>query len=67
MIWPLAPAVCEGALARVSGLERDQNPYDVSNAEDRYDAWVWGWLYANRLLELNFEHLEAGGWEDEAA
>jgi hypothetical protein len=67
VIWPLAPPTVEGALARVSGVERAENPYDSANAPERYAAWRWAWLYADRLLELNLEHQTAGWFnEDEA-
>jgi hypothetical protein len=68
MIWPLAPSCVEGALARVSGLDEDENPYDSINAPERHRTWSWAWFYADRLLDLNVEHL-ADTWfnEDEAA
>ena len=68
MIWPVGPSCVEGALARVSGVDRTDNPYDTVNAPERHRTWVWAWLYADRLLEMNVDHL-AASWhnEDEAA
>ena len=68
MIWPLSPACVEGALARVSGVDIADNPYESVNAPERHGVWRWAWLYADRLLELNIEQL-AATWnnEDEAA
>jgi hypothetical protein len=68
VIWPLAPACCEGALARVGGAGRSDNPYDDRNAAERHRTWEWAWLYADRLLELNVNHLAATWFnEGEAA
>ena len=68
MIWPLSASCVEGALARVAGLERFANPYDVVNAPERHRVWEWAWVYADRLLEANIDRLVVG-WsnEDEAA
>jgi hypothetical protein len=68
VISPLAHACVEGALARISGVDRSENPYDRTIAPDSYETWRWSWLYADRWLELNIGHY-AGAWlnEDEAA
>lgn len=69
MIWPLSPSCVEGALARVSGVDRFDNPYDATTAIERHKTWDWAWLYADRLLELNVDYLTTT-WdhdEDEAA
>jgi hypothetical protein len=57
----------EGALARVSGVEVSDNPYDRTNAPERHRTWRWAWNYADMLLAVNVEHL-AVRWhnEDEA-
>jgi hypothetical protein len=67
VIWPLAPSCVEGALARVSGLERSENPYDTVNASERHGTWLWAWLYADKLLEINIEHQTAGWFNSEEA
>jgi hypothetical protein len=67
VIWPLSPACVEGALARVSGLDRSENPYDAVNAPERRRTWNWAWIYANQLLEMNIEHQTAGWFNDEEA
>jgi hypothetical protein len=68
VIWPTSPACVEGALARVSGVDLGDNPYDIGNAEERYRTWRWAWLYADRLLELNVDHLAASwGYDEDAA
>lgn len=68
MIWPLGPSCVEGALARVSGLDRSDNPYDAVTAAERYRTWRWAWRYADTLLEINVQHLAATWFnEDEAA
>ena len=68
MIWPLSPSCVEGALARVSGVDRSDNPYDPVAAPERHKTWRWAWHYADDLLALNVQHF-AETWfnEDEAA
>jgi hypothetical protein len=69
VIWPLSPSCVEGALARVSGVDRTDNPYDATNAPERHRTWLWAWLYADLLIAININHL-AANWqhdEDEAA
>lgn len=65
MIWPLSPACVEGALARVGGLDRSENPYDQVNASERHWTWDWAWKYADRLLAINVEHQTSAWMNDE--
>jgi hypothetical protein len=59
VIWPLSPSCVEGALARVSGVDREDNPYDLTTARERHRTWRWAWLYADTLLAINVDHLAA--------
>ncbi len=61
---PLWAIVVEGAVDRICGRPREQNPYRLGYESG--DAWEYGWGEASDLLELRGQE-EARRWLEEAS